>query len=290
MKKHIVMLVILLALISILLLCFIKKDTVKETIIFFPLDETVHFTNAKTNLTLLKQTDEDEYTVKWLTSASLAQPVYLRQDISLLYEDGYLIDTFSKWKENANELEQIKRINSEDSSHFQSISFHHAEIHYPNDIIKSSQMMSYDELYVIDSPMSPLESFKQPQTKQEEEWQKILDHAKNQHIQVVWESLLRYYQIPIQKYNMISLTNLYRYNTSPLPGLTQQQTNEALGRLWEGLYKNYFLGYKKQNGQVVSPIESSIPLVLIDKQATHLIVLFQLQDGSKVQLLQHLQR
>jgi hypothetical protein len=288
MKKYITMLIVLLALISVLIVCFIKRDTVKEAIIFFPLDETVNFTSAKTHLTLLKQTDEDEYTIKWLTSAALKQPVYLRQDISLLYEDGYLIDALSKWKENTNELEQIKRINSEDSSHFQSISFHHAEIHYPNDIIKSSQTMSYDELYVIDSPMSPLESFKTPETKQEEEWQKILDHAKNQHIQVVWESLLRYYQIPIQKYKMISLTNLYRYNTSPFPALNQQQTNEAVGRLWEGLYKNYFLGYKKQNGQVVSPIGSSIPLILVDKQGTHLIVLFQLHDGSKVQLLQHL--
>jgi hypothetical protein len=288
MKKYIIMLIVLLALISILILGFIKRETIKEAIIYFPLDETVNFTAAKTTLTLLKQTDEDEYTVKWSTAAELEKPVYLRHDISLLYEDGYLIDTFSKWKENANELEQIKRINSEDSSHFQSISFHHAEIHYPNDIIKSSQTMSYDGLYVIDSPMSPLESFKKPETKQEEEWQKILDHAKNQHIQVVWESLLRYYQIPVQKYTMISLTNLHYYNAAPFPGLTQQQTNEAVGRLWEGIYKNYFLGYKKQNGQVVSPIGSSIPLILVDKQGTHLIVLFQLHDGSKVQLLQHL--
>ncbi|WP_349407812.1 hypothetical protein [Pseudalkalibacillus sp. SCS-8] len=263
-----------------------QTDEVKESIIYFPIDPTVTFKSADTVLKILEEKDEDEYTIQWKVNSELGKTAYLRQDISLLYEDGLLKGKLSKWMENEDVLQQKEIVTNEDSGHFEAISFHHAELHYPNDIIKSAQTMSYDQLYVIDSPLQPLESFKTPETKQDEINKKILDHATNQQMKVIWHNLIKHFNIQVDHYYMMPLTKISDYDSIPLPGLTKEKTDQVIGGLWEGIYKNYFLGIKDGAGEIESPIGSSLPLILISKDMSHLLFLTETQSGRNVQFVQ----
>ncbi|TXK91778.1 hypothetical protein FVE24_04300 [Parageobacillus sp. SY1] len=257
----------------------------KETIIFFPINPHVKFHDAKTKLQLQPRKREGKYSLLWSTSSSLDRNAYLRQDISLLFADGRLVDRLSKWKNNVQTLVQEKKVTAKDSHLFQTISFHHGELHEGN-AITSIQTMTSDYLYVIDSPYSPLASFHRATTRDEKEWQKVLNKTTNEFLQQKAQSLLSHFSINSQQYYSFYLPDLIIYNEQPLPDLSMEKTQEILGKLWEGIYKSYFLGIKKEDGSILSPIGSTIPLILISKDYSHLIVLTETKDGEKIQLIQ----
>lgn len=266
----------------------IKPEPLRDALIFFPLDPTASFNETSSKIEFQKVEDEDEYTLDWTVSSVLNQTAYLRQDVSLLFEDGYLKDTLSAWRENTDTIQLEKDVRSDDSGHYKLITFHHAELHYPNDVIKSAQALSFDELYVIDSPLSPVHSFRIPETEEDQEGKRILDYILTQQQQYDWNSLFEYYHLSKENYSLVPLTDLALYQNQPLPNLNDEQTARFLGGLWEGLYKNYVLGIKKYDGTIVSPIGSTVPLILIPKSADHFFILFRTADGEPVQLLQTL--
>lgn len=259
----------------------------KETIIFFPINPHVKFKDAATKLQLQPQKRKGKYSLLWSTSSSLDRNAYLRQDISLLFADGRLVDRLSKWKNNSQTLVQEKKVTAKDSHFFQAISFHHGELHEGN-VITSSQTMTSDYLYVIDSPYSPLASFRRATTEDEKEWQKVLNKTTNEFLRHTSESLLSYFSINKQQYYSLYLPDLIVYNEQPFPDLSMEKTQEIIGKLWEGLYKSYFLGIKKEDGSILSPIGSTVPLILISKDYSHLIVLIETKDGEKIRLLQQI--
>ncbi|SDK54830.1 hypothetical protein [Sediminibacillus albus] len=285
MRKAIIYLAIFIITISAIYLFFMRQED-HAVIKYFPLDEDLTFTKYMTDLDILSEVDIDEYDVQWKASSDIDKAIYLRQDVSLLYVDGRLKGILSKWKENGQTIEQKTRIHGEDSSHFQAITFHHGELHYPDDEIKSIQAMSYDELYVIDSPHTALESFDQPLNQSQEEWKDTLDHATNQQLSFHWRQLINHFDIPAETYTIIPLTELYEFEKKPIPGLNIEETQQVIGQLWEGLYKNYILGITgTQSNQ--HPINTFIPLVLFDNNGKHLIVLYQDEKEEKQQLLQY---
>ena len=66
--------------------------------------------------------------------------------------------------------------------------------------------------------------------------------------------------------------------------MSQQETDVLIGRLWEGIYKSYVIPASESSE---NQLESYIPLILIDKQNTHLYVLFEL-NGGREQLIQRI--
>lgn len=287
MKKILLPISIIFAVTSIsLATAFFLNDKNVSVIKYFPLDETSSFSDAETDLKLLSETDQDEYNVEWNSFSDVEEPIYLRQDVSLLYIDGRLKGILSKWKENARSIELNSSIHGEDSSHFQAVTFHHGELHYPDDEIKSIQTMTADELYVIDSPHSALESFDQPTNSTQKEWKNTLDHATNQQLSYHWNKLLKYFQIPKNKYKAVPLTELHKYQTKSLPNLTLEQSQQVIGQLWEGLYKNYILGVPGDNKKN-KPLQSFVPIILFEKEGKHLLVLYQDGSGKKQQLIQY---
>ncbi|WP_096201260.1 hypothetical protein [Bacillus sp. FJAT-45350] len=291
MHRNNVLSVIALTIVSIGFVLFFYIDHpphTRETLTHFPHDPGVQYTDATTSLKVLLLEDEDEYTLEWDTTSTLDEVAYLRHDISLLFEDGRLKDTMSSWKEESEAISMNEKINGEDSGHYEAISFHHSELHYPNDEIKSRQKMSYDELYIIDSPFTPLTSFKVPASEEDIESKRILDYIVKQQLTYVWEELLEYYNIPKDTYKKIPLTELHMYETKPLPSLDEKQTTKVLGSIWEGIYKHYVLGVSKHEGEVIDPIGSSVPLILLPHENDHFIVVFKTAEGERVQLLQTL--
>ncbi|WP_249871095.1 hypothetical protein [Oceanobacillus saliphilus] len=256
------------------------------TFSFFPLDPESTMEYATTSLTLLSEEGINKYEVDWKVESLSDKSMYLRQDVSLLFDNGILRGVRSKWVENTNRILFNEKIRSEDSRHFQSISFHHGENHYSEEDIRSIQMMSFDELYVIDSPTTPIASFKVPSDMYESEWKELLDRTSRQQLLFHWHELLHYFNISVENYRTVPLVDLYKYNNIPLPNLTQEHTTHVIGRLWEGLYKNYIIPASDPPN---SNLDSFIPLILIDKEGGHLIVLFEL-NGKKEQLIQRIPR
>jgi hypothetical protein len=281
--------ILIVFLISVSLFPFSGEQRAKETITYFPLDRTAAFTKAATFLRAEPPKGGRPYRLAWTVSSSLNETAYLRQDISFLFADGRLIATASKWKEDDKTLIQAQESPQQDSHFFQSISFHHAEIHR-GDTITSSQKMSGDHLYVIDSRHAPFSSFRRPQTTEEKSWQRFLHRATNELLEYTAKTMLEEARIREQNYYHLYLPELLVYNEQPFPDLSPEQTAKMIGNLWEGLYKNYFLGIKQKDGTVLSPLGSTIPLLLVSKDYSHLIVLTKAKNGETVQLIQHISR
>ncbi|ARK29389.1 hypothetical protein [Halalkalibacter krulwichiae] len=274
--------------VGLFLVISIKPEPLRDALIFFPIDPNASYLEAESHIEFQTMDDEDEYTLNWKTSSVLDQNAYLRQDVSLLFEDGYLKDTLSIWKENTSTINMEKDVTSDDSGHYRIVTFHHSELHYNNDEIKSAQKLSFDQLYVIDSPLSPLHAFRIPSTEEEKESKRILDYILMQQQDYDWDSLFEYYNLPKEDYFRIPLTDLALYEEKPIPGLTKEKTAQFLGGLWEGLYKNYVLGITKQDGSTVSPVGSTVPVILVPKTTDHFFVLFRTADGEPIQLMQTL--
>ncbi|GAA0482407.1 hypothetical protein GCM10008986_04090 [Salinibacillus aidingensis] len=273
--------------ILILSLLIVNFDDPKQKVIkYFPFDEDIKFTDHSTNLSLISQTDEDSYKLQWDIQSNLEQDIYLRQDVSLLFVDGKLKGILNQWKEKANELKQETLLNGEDSSHYEAITLHHGELHYPDDVIKSIQKMSHDELYVIDSPHSPLESFKEPGNSNEKEWKKTLNRTKSQALNHYWNELMRHYELSSEDYLEIPLADLWQYQQKTLPTLTRKQTDQVIGQLWEGLYQNYIIGIKSHQDQEYNAINTYMPLILVDKKGKFIYVLFRDESGQNHRLIQ----
>src|SRR5699024_7478934 len=264
------------------LLIFLWQMESAPVITYFPEDDQTGFTETSTTLEMVSQKSRDSYEMIWTSKSVSEHELYLRQDASLLFKNGQLLGIRSKWKENTDTILMKDTFNGEDSKYFQVLSFHHGEVHYTDDEIKSVHHTTYDPLDVIDSPNTPLESFKPPETDYEHEWFDLLDHTTQQQLVYNWKRLLAYFDIDKDAYDKVPFTDLNKFNTEPLPSFTQKQTNQIMRQLWEGIYKNYILRAKNVTGKSVS---SYIPLILFDKQHDHLIVLFEL-NGQKEKLIQ----
>lgn len=262
------------------ILFYLFNNQTLPVITYFPMDKETDFVHHSTRLQLIEETDKDSYEISWESNSKSERNVYLRQDASLLFDNGRLRGVQSRWTENTALIRMKQKLFGDDSSHFQAIAYHHGEVHYPDDQIKSIHKMSYDQLYVIDSPNTPLESFKIPENEMEDEWVRLLEHTTHQQLVYYWKNLIHHFKINSKNYTPVPLTQLYKYNNQSLPSFTQEETNQIIGQLWEGLYKNYILNAKNSKH-----LQSSVPLILFDKNNKHLLVVYAL-NGKKEKLIQ----
>ncbi|MBB5173125.1 hypothetical protein [Texcoconibacillus texcoconensis] len=282
------------------LLIWIQWDKTEETLMYFPEDERVSFLQAFTSLSIVDDFDEDQYTIGWNIASKVDEEVYLRQDVSLLFEDGRLIGKENEWEGDASELSVHRTIDSDDSGRYEAISFHHAEIHYPYDEIKSKQTMSSDQLYVVDSPLRNMISFHEPTNEEEQEAKDTLDKIVNQQLEYTWKDLIHHFDISLTDYDPVAFNKILKFQNEPIPKLTMAQTKTIIGQLWEGLYRNYILAIRDDNNQEFAdipqvnkqhdkaPIGHSMPLILIHKDRTHLFVVYENADGDRYKLRQNI--
>ncbi|UTE76331.1 hypothetical protein [Rossellomorea sp. KS-H15a] len=259
---------------------FIYKPQTRESIIFFPINENVSYESATTILMLQPEKKNDHYEVNWKVTSKLDTPAYLRQDVGFIYMNGRLKGLMNEWEQDTDQIVEESTIKGKDSSILQAVSFHYSEIHESDTEFTSAQKMSEDTLYVIDSNFSPLNAFRQPGNSAEKEWKNILDKVTSQQLEYLWEKAITSMGIPADEYTPIPLTSLPIYDGRPLEGFSRQEWDRLIGNLWEGLYKNYYLGIKKEDGSVVESIDSAIPLLLIKKDKKEVLVLLVDQNGD----------
>jgi hypothetical protein len=242
----------------------------QESITYFPIDPNATFKTAQTTLTLMNQAN----TILWKEHSTLDRKAYLRQDAALLYANGRLLEALRKWKQNTAVLEQEKRVTINKSALLQAITFHHAELHEKDNQISSSQAMSSDQIYFI-SAEADVENIK-----------KQLDQQTERMLQISWNNGLRHFAINLKNYQAFPLSEFNEQAKNVLPGFTKTETGKIVGSLWEGLYKNYILGIKKADGTIENLKGSTLPLILIATDKTHLLVLTETASGEPILLRQ----
>jgi len=251
------------------------------TMKYFPIDESTFILDAFTEL----QYDSKEDIVNWTVHSSSSDQVYLRQDVSLVYQNGMFKGIQSKWKNNETFIEQNEVIPFKDDTLLQSITFHHGEVHHNNnqDQITSMQQMTDASLYLI-RENATVHHFREPSTSKEKKWQEKLTKKTTQQLQTHLDTLLDFHQITIDNYDAIPLHELSKYNDQPLPNLNMDITSKVIGQFWEGFYNNYItllMSYKKE----IPP--HYMPFILVAKDQSHLLVLYEM-DGEKEKLIQHI--
>jgi len=249
------------------------------TITFFPLDADTQFEYSETDLLFSHDKGNKTYQLQWNVHSKSDRNLYLRQDVSLLFTNGKLKGVKSKWEENSAVIEIEKTLQSESDVLWESISFHHGERHLPNDEIRSIQEMSHNHLYVI-TPSD--QQYKQTKAKESDSDAKIVQHIDEnikKELQSHWNELITYFNISVENYITVPLTDLYKYNDENLPNMTRKQTKQILGQLWEGLYENYIIpAVDTKDNQT----DNYTPIILLDKQGNHLIVLFELNNKKEM--------
>lgn len=267
----------LILLIGVIGVTYFTKSNTLPVVGYFPLDDQSRFTSAESDLKI-----GSDQAVTWISHSASDKSMYLRQDVSLLFENGKLRGARSKWKQDTKQIKLKESLSVRESSLFQAVSFHHGEIHLSDDDIKSIQYMSAADLYVVDTAKTSLIAFNSPEDPEETEWKNLLDKTTQQQLRYHWQQLFSYFDIDSSSYLTVPLTHLYKYEEEPLPSMSQAETDQVMGQLWEGLYKNYIIPAVSMKNQQDS---SYIPIVLFDKQQKHLLVLFEI-NGKKQQLIQ----
>lgn len=262
----------------------IEKKT-EESFTYFPPDPTVRYNSGYTTLILGNKTEAGPYELTWRSQSSLDRKAIYRQDVSFLYGGGRLKGKMGEWKQNTSDILQESTLFFKDSQLIQAVSFHFAEIHR-DEKISSGQKMSSDFLYIIDSKFSPFHSFRHPETIDEEKWKNTLDQVVTSSLQKKWDAALQKYGINKSGYDAYTLIEIAKFSDKPIPGLTSIETKKLLGQLWEGLFKNYYLGIRKLDGTIEDPIDSILPLILIAKDRSHLLVITETKSGESVLLRQ----
>lgn len=244
---------------------------------YFPIDENVFFDHAETNIDFLRSTDE----IEWSVESTSSKAAYLRQDISLLYENGKFKGVLTKWRQNIDHLDLNKTFTQSNNSLLKAISFHHGEIHYPNDQISSIQQMTNNQLYFM-KDNNTIYSFHEPSNANEENWKRDLDEIMDQQLNNHWNKLINELDIAINEYDRIPLTELAKYENKPLPRRTEAESKKIIGQLWEGLYKNYILLLQEEENLKE---KHYMPLILLAKNNDHLLIIFEL-NKTNLKLIQ----
>ncbi|MCU9613875.1 hypothetical protein OEV98_09915 [Caldibacillus lycopersici] len=262
----------------------ISNNKVVESITYFPSDPEISYLDAKTKISE-PISQEKHYQVQVNTLSRLENPVYMRQDISLIFANGRLIGKMGKWEEKTESIQNEFPLNLKNNRLLRAVTFHHSEIHKENQLY-SAQTMSSDFLYIVHSSVASLLAFQTPATEEDIGWMEVLNKAETEVIQLTLQSAAEVHQLNLEHYHIIPLSELPNYNEKPLPSLTKEQSNKIIGQLWEGLYKNYFLGIKKSDGTILSPLNSTIPVILLAKNHQHLYVVFETDTGESILLKQ----
>ncbi|GAB2573389.1 hypothetical protein [Gracilibacillus alcaliphilus] len=261
----------------IVLALLLQKDLAEETIQYFPPDEAAHFVEAATELSLSEDTEQDSEQIKWHSHSASNQKMYLRQDISLVFKNGYLFGIQSIWKQNEAKITLDSDFPADKNTLLQSISYHHGEIHYPKEEIRSIQQMSADHLYLTEE----LVSFKKA-TPDQQPWQDQLDQATRQRLQTTWKQWMADQQIDVDQYDQVPLIDLIQFQRHPMQGFTQAETDQIMGQLWEGLYRNYLIPLIDDNNLT----KVNMPLILLSVKHDHLLVLYNTPDQQVQSLRQ----
>ncbi|HLS36173.1 MAG TPA: hypothetical protein VK061_08045 [Bacillota bacterium] len=260
---------------SFLLYYIFEDNKTNYTLKYFPFDENVQFENVEHSIQLINR--DVPYTILWENYTITDIPLYLRQDVSLLYANNSLIGIRSIWKENEDEIEFKEQIPYQKEALFQAISYAYGE-HHDNEEISSIYQMSDASLYVKQDSHHKLrvKAFQNNTFYANQ----ILDIFRNS-LYKEYEDLAEKLHIQVKNYEMFPLIYLHKHYIHNNLLLPKEHKRQIIAQLWEGLYQNYILPILSEE----SMPEASIPFILQAKDNSHLLVLYKI-NGKPYKLIQ----
>lgn len=261
-----------------------QLSTDLEAIKYFPISSDLSFESGNSQI-FVSSDGTNQYDVIIQAVSQTSSKTAVRHDILLLFQDGILIGKSDEWNEDADQLQQQMVMKGRNSHLFEVISYHHAEIHSENELT-TQQMMSDDYLYVSSTPWDDLEQFTFPASSKQKQWKTIIDNGYKQLLNFEIEQGIKQYGLPPSEYYIIPLTRLAPYDQKGLPGFDISTFREVIGKLWENLYRHYYMGFTTKEGKTIDTTGSTVPMIYIEKKGTHLIVLFRTKDGNFHQIFQ----
>lgn len=255
-----------------LIISIILQQKTETAVKYFPIDKANQIEHAETNLNI----NNDATQIQWFVSSTSSKPMYLRQDIGLIFANGKVIGVQNEWKQHLSEIKMAEYLTPEESVYLEAISFHHGEIHHPSDNITSTQYMTTDKQYILKNKQN-IKLMTNSNNKYDQIRKEKLKKTRNQQLHHAWVRLLSYYKIDYNKYHAIPLIELEKYVKENLPNQSRGNTEQIIGQLWEGLYQNYVLALQEEN---VIRKNQYMPLVLIAKDQSHLLVVYNLNGKN----------
>lgn len=263
------------SIVVLIFLIFISFKTV-PVITYFPPQENeiVKFENNETSLV------QKQNTILWKSRSETNKDTYLRQDLSLLLHNDTIIGVLNKWKQDQAKISLQQSLPINNSGKYEAITLHFSEIH-DQESIYSTQTTSTSSIYLYDSK-DYFKSFKNPNSPDKKQLKQQIDDQAEQAFDELTKNLTTYFKIDTNDYKIYSLMDLKTHKPIILPELSESERNKIMGRLWEGIYKNYATPLLQKDNMNT---KSTVPIILIDKKNTHLIVLYEL-NGVKESLKQ----
>lgn len=252
-KKIITLLII----IQIFIFYFIYEQNTMETITYFPKDP--HVTMAEASSVVELHNNKLQINVQSKTNT----PVQLRQDVFIVFIHMYVKGIGNIWKENIDELTLKQSISITKNSTIDVLSYHYGEVVREETFTSIGKMSSTSSFFDGDT-------IRNRTTSNDEQIKKKYMHKMN--------SILQKLQINPSLYHTFPLIDLPLYEHIPFPNMNQHDTDMIIGHLWEGLYKNYIIPMTEMKN-----LEKSLmPLILIDKNKEHLLVVYTLNGKEKI--------
>ncbi len=210
------------------------------------------------------------FKIKLNTISQTNKSISLRQDVTLLFQDGILVAKTGHQEKNADFIVQQLAITSKYNHLYQAISFHYAQ----TDNQTYRHQMSYDYLYVSATKYGGIQTFHQPETLQQQNWKQIIDRRLHQQLNFEYNDAFQKFEINPNDYFLFPLSQLPIYSSQEqLPGIPAEDSSEVIRKIWNILHENIIMEHNnKVNG-------SSMPLLLIAKDGTYFTILYRTADG-----------
>ncbi|MFB4164757.1 hypothetical protein ACE1TI_13240 [Alteribacillus sp. JSM 102045] len=221
---------------------FATHERDKDVDLSFQQQEKI-FSASDSEVEILHITDDDEYLLEWTGRSETFNKVSFQQGFSLLFEDGYLKDLSSAWSENQKELNISKQTTAEESSRYHLLTFHYAE-----GILDFSFSWSEDELYVLDTPMTEMHSFKFPRSKEDEKAKNILDAVIRQQQDHIERIIREEANLP-EEVMLFPLEDINNWKVITDPSSDNHLPLHELEEMWGGIYTKLLESSRKYRSE-----------------------------------------
>ncbi|WP_176759229.1 hypothetical protein [Pelagirhabdus alkalitolerans] len=258
-----------------------NQSSIPTSLTYYPIDEKNQITESSTSI-LLKDNIQTP-SIEWSVTSSSNIPVYLRQDVGLLYKNGRLKGIMSKWKENERDISQMSAFDHHQDALYESLSFHYGERHTDSKSINSFHTLTHDQAFVY-SINQKYQSFKEPKNQTEKHIQTLVRQDALERLNREWKNLIHHFNINQDEYWAVPLIELTKQEHEYFNTFSEETKTKVIGQLFEGLYKHYIIPFSQDTDHTTS----YMPLILISKQLDELLVLFTNVNQEPEMLIQQI--